>query len=126
MLSRTFIAKTRRMKGFIISFQWVNEEPAMCIMREFAGTKFAFVICLSSAYKYTDIAYLVHQSAQAADRFGMHGEKHAARNIADIILECLEDLVKMAPEPEAALIERVGAPLQHDFDPRTNTIRLHS
>src|SRR5258706_11990057 len=75
MLSRQFIAKTRRLKGFIVSFQWVNGEPAMCLLRQFMGTKSAFVICLSAAYKYAEIAFLVPQSARIAAHFGMKGER---------------------------------------------------
>lgn len=125
MLSREFIAKTRRMKGFIISFQWVNGEPAMCILRQFIGTKAAFVICLSAAYKYAEMAYLVSQSMQAAIHFGMAGERHAARNIADIILECMEDLVKMKPEPVAAEIERNGPAMMPEYDAARRLITLH-
>lgn len=125
MLSREFISKTRRMKGFIISFQWVNGEPAMCILRQFSGVKNAFVICLSAAWKYTDIAYLVSQSTQAAIHFGMAGERHAARNIADIILENLEDLVKMKPEPVAAEIERNGPTPMPEYDAARHLITLH-
>lgn len=125
MLSRTFIAKTRKMKGFTIAFQWVNDEPAMCILRDAHGKKSAWVICLSSAYKYADIQYLVVASAKAAEHFGMHGERHAARNIADIILECLEDLVKMKPEPKEAEAARKGPELRPEFDKRNNMIILH-
>lgn len=125
MLSREFIANTRRMKGFIISFQWVNGEPAMCILRHFSGTKSAFVICLSSAWKYADIAYLVSQSMQAAIHFGMAGEKFAARNIADIILENLGDLVKMKPEPVAAEVERNGPAPMPEYDAARHLITLH-
>jgi|SRR5882672_2332623 len=125
MLSRKFIAKTRQLKGFIVSFQWVNGEPAMCLLRQHLGTKSAFVICLSAAWKYAEIPFLVAQSARIADHFGMHNERQAAKNIADVILECLEDLVKMAPEPSEAELERLGAPLQAEFDHGKRLITLH-
>lgn len=125
MLSRQFIAKTRRLKGFIVSFQWVNGEPAMCLLRQFMGTKSAFVICLSSAYKYADMDFLVPQSARIADHFGMKGERQAAYNIADVILECLEDLVKMKPEPVEAEIERLGPKATAEFDEKRRVITLH-
>lgn len=125
MLSRQFIAKTRHLKGFIISFQWVNGEPAMCLLRQFLGTKSAFVICLSAAYKYADIAFLVPQCARIAAHFGMKGERQAAKNIADVILECLEDLVKMKPEPVEAEIERLGPKATAEFDEKRRVITLH-
>jgi hypothetical protein len=125
MLSKHFIAKTRRIHGFIVTYQWVNEEPCMCILRAFNGRNSSFVIALSAAYKYTDDSYLVMQAMMAAGHFGMHGEKSSAKIIADIILEGLDDLVRMAPEPEDAVIEREGKKLKPEFDARTNTVSLH-
>jgi hypothetical protein len=125
MLSRQFIAKTRRLKGFIVSFQWVNGEPAMCLLRQFMGAKSAFVICLSAAYKYTDVAFLVPQSARIAAHFGMKGERQAAKNIADVIVDCLEDLVKMKPEPMEAEIERLGRDPIPEWDGKNRILTLH-
>lgn len=124
-LNREFIAKSRAMKGFLITFQWVNGEPAMCLLRKANMRKSAYVICLSSAWKYADISFLVPTSAKIAAFFGMENERHAARAIADVILECLEDLVKLAPEPKEAEQARVGPELKPEFDQRTGTIVLH-
>lgn len=124
-LDRRFIAKSRQMKGFLITFQWVNGEPAMCLLRKANMRKSAYVICLSSAWKYADITFLVPTCAKIAALFGMENERHAARAIADIILECLEDLVKLAPEPKEAEEARVGKEPQPEFDARNNLIVLH-
>lgn len=125
MLSNQFIAKTRRMKGFIITFQWVNGEPSMCLLREFNGRKSAWVIPLSMAFKYADLSYLIPISHLIANHFGMHGERQAARNIADVILEHIEDLVKSRPEPKEATIARLGPMIKPEFNERTRTVVLH-
>jgi hypothetical protein len=125
MLSNKFIAKTRTMKGLTITFQWVNEEPAMCILRNFMNRKTAYVVCLSSAYKYGDVSYLVKQSALAAEVLGGKDDRALARAVADVILECLEDLVKMAPEPEESMIERGAAMGKATYDKRENMIVIH-
>lgn len=125
MLSKKFIAKTRRFRDFIVTFQWVNDEPSMCILRAFNGRKSAYVIGLSSAYKYTDDAYLVRQSIIAAGVFGMHGEKSAVKSIADCIIENLDDLVKMKPEPDEAVVEREGPKMIPEWDGVNRILTLH-
>lgn len=125
-LSKHFIANTRRFKDLIIAFQWVNEEPAMCILRKTdTGRKVAFVICLSSAWQYADDAYLVQQSVRATSVLGSPGDKSLARNFCDAVMNNIDELVKMKPEPKDAEIERLGKPLTPEFVQGSNTIVLH-
>lgn len=89
-----------RAKGDIVTaFHHVNEEPAMVIFprRQRVGGG-AFVVCLSSAYKYREDDYLIRMAFVAANTMGMHPDKSTVRRIADSIVEGLDDLVKMPPE----------------------------
>lgn len=124
MLSKNFVAHTRRVGDFIITFQWVEGEPAMCILRASMGRKSAFVVCLSAAWQYREPAYLIKQSMTAAKVLGMEMNKSAVHKIADTILDNLDALVRLAPEPEEAEIEREGKKPIVEFDQRTNTVKL--
>jgi hypothetical protein len=90
----------QRITGDIVSsYQWVNGEPAMILwpkVPKLGGG--AYVICLSSAFKYADINYLVVQAAIAAQFMGMDTSSFTTRRIADVILDGLEDLVRMPME----------------------------
>lgn len=128
MLSKNFIANTRKFRDLVITFQWVNEEPAMCILRKTdSGRKSAFVICLSSAYKYRDDQYLVAQSVRAAEVLGSPRDKALARNVCDAIMNSIDELVMMKPEPTAAEKERLGALADTvaEFDEKNRIITLH-
>jgi hypothetical protein len=89
----------------VVSFQWVNEEPAMVLFAKTPKIKRgAYCICLSSAFKYVKSdgypeEYLIKQSVVAADIMGFEQSSFVCRQIADAILESIEDLVAMPPEP---------------------------
>jgi len=95
--------KQHVMHGIIVSFQYVNEEPAMVlwpespIMQASAG---AFVICLSAAWNYQEHEHLVQQAAVAAQHMGFGTDYKQVYRVASVINNYLEDLVKMQPEPE--------------------------
>ena len=83
----------------VITYDWVNDEPAMLITPKNVSIKGAYVLCLSSAYKYTDINYLIQQSVACANHIGMDGSsKFTIHRIADAIMNGLEHLVYMPPE----------------------------
>jgi len=95
-------ARFIRRKGDICaSFQYVNDEPAMCLFpavkRMNSG---AFIICESAAYKYTNERYLMLQAMKASRVMGMDDTKHTILRIADCILLWLDDLLMMPPKPE--------------------------
>ncbi len=101
--------KVRQHGDIAVSFQWVNDEPAMILFparRSLPGAG-AVVICLSAAFKYADARtggptpYLIHFSVQAAQQLGFtNSDTFAARKIAEVIVDSLPDLVDMPPEPQ--------------------------
>lgn len=101
--------KVRQHGDIGVSFQWVNDEPAMILFparRSLPGAG-AVVICLSAAFKYADsrtgapTPYLVNFSVQAAQQLGFtNSDTYAARKIAEVIVDSLPDLVDMPPEPQ--------------------------
>lgn len=101
--------KVRRHGDIGVSFQWVNDEPAMILFpaktNAFAQGG-AYVLALSAAFKYADSVsggptpYLIRQCAAAAVQLGfLATDTFAIRKIADVILDSLPDLVEMPPEP---------------------------
>ena len=93
--------KMQQIGDIVRAFHWVNEEPAMVLFparaRLNAG---AYVVCLSSAFKYDDIPYLVKQAAIAARVMGMDETKYTINRIGTAIHDGLLDLIKMPPEPQ--------------------------
>jgi hypothetical protein len=100
--------KTRTHGELFVSYQWVNDEPAMLIFPtrpiDQAG---CFAIALSSAWKYADSTtggpteYLFEQADNAARVMGMFQTKDTLRKIATVIVDGLPDLVDMPPAPQA-------------------------
>lgn len=101
-------ARFQRVKGdIVVSYQYVNDEPAMVLFpkgRSGHGIG-AFIICLSAAHKYANndgypTPYLIEQAAHAAEQMGMGAHYYTIHRVADVILDGLEDLVRMKPEPD--------------------------
>lgn len=94
-------------KGDIVcAFHWINGEASMCLYprdkRPGAG---AYVIPLSAAHQYArkdgyPTKYLIEASARAAAVMGMEVQMFTVHRIADVIIDGIEDLVHMPPEPE--------------------------
>ena len=88
--------------------------PARCAgVASWSGTRQTgpFAICLSVAHKYLDDYlddnYLVFQAMAAAQQIGYHpSDKSVVSKIADLILYGLDELVRMPPEPQAAVAQR--------------------
>ena len=94
--------KQKTYGDIVITFDWVNDEPAMLITPKAVSIRGAYVICLSSAYKYTNPEYLAQQSIACANHIGMDGNsKFTIHRIADAILECIQEMVEMPPEKMA-------------------------
>jgi hypothetical protein len=87
--------------GVAYAYQYVNEEPALVLWnpKQPLGSG-AFIIALSSAFKYADDEYLIRQSALAAQQLGFSITKYDVMNIAKVIEISIDDLVHMPPEPE--------------------------
>jgi hypothetical protein len=102
MLGGPKARQVRVVGDVVISYQYVNNEPAMCIFpkRKRAIRQGAYIICLSTAWKYADPDYLVRASIVALKYMAMDTEPSTVNRLCNIILDNLEDLVKMKPEPE--------------------------
>lgn len=96
-----------KQKGDIaVAFHWINQEPTMVLFPARPNTLGATACCipLASAHKYakadgypTD--YCIAQSAKYAVLMGMYSDRFTIHRIADAILEGIEDLLDMPPEP---------------------------
>lgn len=94
--------KVQLVGDLIRAYHWVNDEPAMVIYpaRQRSENAGAFIICLSSAFKYDDLKYLVKQAAIAASVIGMDETRQTIHRIGTAIHDGLLDLIKMPPEPQ--------------------------
>lgn len=97
--------KVQRQGDIVRAYHWVNGEPAMVLfpVRKRLGAG-AFVICLSMAHTYAKSngypsERLIVQAAKAAAIMAMDTNKGTIHQIASVILDGIEDLVKMPPEP---------------------------
>jgi hypothetical protein len=102
--------RIRKFGDIVVAFHWVNGEPAMCLYPKIPrtlGNRGAAIICLSAIHKYVksngdpEPSYLIPKAIEAARVMGMDETKFTVKRIADAILECVEDLVKMPPEPDS-------------------------
>jgi len=96
--------KVRAQKDLVVAFHWVNGEPAMVLFpqRRRLGAA-AYIIGLSHAYRYAEKSgyptpYCVKQAMVAAGVMAMDRTRQACMNIVEVILDNLEDLVRMPPE----------------------------
>lgn len=93
-------------RGIFVSYEWVNGEPAMILFPAHPGPRAgAYVICLSSAYKYAGSdGYPSPDSAALylgiAEQLGGFISKQYLSDIKDVVLDSLPDLVKMPAEPD--------------------------
>ena len=106
--------KQRVVGDVVLSYQWVNEEPAMVLFAKNppigAG---AYIIGLSAIHKYVNsdgypnVDYLIPQATEAARHIGLGTLAISVRNVADAILDGAEDLVRMPPEPQGLNEEKL-------------------
>ena len=96
--------KVRAQKDLVVAFHWVNGEPAMVLFpqRRRLGAA-AYIIGLSHAYKYAEkngypTPYCVKQAMVAAGVMAMDQTRETCKNIVEVILDNLEDLIRMPPE----------------------------
>lgn len=89
----------------IVFFQYVNGEEAMVIAPKIGKRKKgAFIICMSAAYKYVDsntgmpTPYLFESAARGIQSMCMEESPFLLHRLADLICECLPELVNMKPE----------------------------
>jgi hypothetical protein len=124
-------ARKQIVRGDVVaSFQYVNGEESCVLWRlntlnnslliRQAG---CVVIGLSSAWKYTDDAYLVRQAKEYAQVMGFESSKHIVHRIATFIQDMLIELVSMKPMP--AELERKQPEAEIALGERGLEIVLH-
>lgn len=105
--------KTRTIKGIMCSFQWLDlsaegletANACMCLFNPSRTMAGAYVIPQQNAYMYghrdgTPTQYLLTAGFAAAQQLGFDmRDKSAIRQIIDIIIEGLPDLILMPSEP---------------------------
>ncbi len=108
------IVKNKEYGDFVLRLQYVNAtpnelstdyQPAIVIARPKRGqSRSAWIIMLSSAFKYVDDGkrgghsyYMQAASQQICRMLGMSETKEKAFEVAEAILENLEDLINMPP-----------------------------
>lgn len=105
-LGGEFARNIRSRGDLVVAFQYVNTEPALVIWSSTRKAG-AFAICLSVAHEYLDDRYLIFQSMAAAHQIGYHpSDKDTVKKLADLIMDSLDELVKMPPEPTEAVSRR--------------------
>lgn len=94
--------KVQQVGDIVRAYHWVNDEPAMVLYpaRQRSAESGAYIICLSSAFKYDNLKYLIQQAAIAARVIGMDETKQTIHRIGTAIHDGLLDLIKMPPEPK--------------------------
>ena len=94
--------RTRTVQDIFVSFQWVNGEGAMVLFPAAPRTHRpgAFIIGMSSLFKYRNAKYLATQSVAAATVMGFEDTSFTWQRIAGIIEMGLDELKDMPPEPD--------------------------
>lgn len=103
-------------KDVVLSYQWVNGEPSMILYPKVKQSLHtgAYAICLSACHQYVnsdgypDLDYMIPAAAKAAKVMGFEQSPYIIRNIIDAILDGIEDLIKMPPEPAGMTSEQHG------------------
>ena len=96
--------KIRKQRDIVVQYSWVNGEPAMLMWpkRKPLGCV-PYCIGLSHAWKYAKntgypTPYCIRQAVIAAKVMGTDAGRETVKHIVEIILDGLEDLVKMPEE----------------------------
>lgn len=110
--------------GFGLAFHWVNEEPAMVVFpldKALKGdTGGVYILPLDNCHELVlpgtkgegvNGRALFDKANVAAAVIGRAGDVFVARAIADALLENLDALCDMPPEPEWLALKRQAAPV---------------
>lgn len=99
-------------KGDIgLAMHWVNGEPAMCLFPLHRSLKnaAAYIIPLDNMHEIVlpethgegvDSQALLHKATKAAEVMGFGADFGSIKNICDLILDNVDKLVDMPPEPQ--------------------------
>lgn len=108
--------KVRTIKGIFCSFQWLDlsaegmesAEPCMCLFRPGITRPGAYIIPQRNAYRFghadgTPTQHLITAAFGAAQRLGFDmRDKQAIKQVIDIVIEGLPDLILMPSDPPNA------------------------
>lgn len=103
----------------VISYQWLNDQPAMFMWPKrprVLGNRGAYCMPLETIHQYVDPAYCAQQAIIAAEYMGMDITKATVYRIRDIFHEAIQELKNMPPKSlgltkaqlEAAKGEQIG------------------
>lgn len=120
--------RQRTIKGILCSFQWLDLRPhgfedtddhacvpCMCLFRPGSMQRGAYIVPQQHAYLFGDnkgnpTAHLFSSAFAAAEQLGFDmRDKHAIKQVIDIVIEGLPDLILMPSEPpnsSDALVKR--------------------
>ena len=106
--------KRRVTGGLVVFYEWFEGVGTMFITRDkqhaLSGNRGAAAIAQPMAYLYADSKTgmptdrLIQFAAQACRQLSLEPSRMNIRHIADAIVEGLEDLVRMPPEPTSAQV----------------------
>lgn len=109
--------RKKRFKDFMVFFEWFDEEtmevgrgePTMVITRAnrfaLSGNRGSVLVPMGAAWKYADsktggpTRELVQFAAGACDELGLEPSKMNVFKVADAIVENVDELLRMPPEP---------------------------
>jgi len=98
--------KVRKKGDLVIAYHWINGEPAMCLypLRKRLGSA-VYAIPMARAHEFVNrkgypTPYLAEASVKAAIVMAMEQDKSTLYRIRDVILDGMEDLIKMPPDPQ--------------------------
>lgn len=104
-LGGEFLHKQRVTGDIVSEYTWHHNEPVMILYRAVPTEKVgAYMIELKDAHHYAQsngypTMQLIRHSHEAAKAMGFQGYGFEVTRIADIILDGLDDLLMMPPEP---------------------------
>ena len=139
-MSADTIVRERNYNDFVLRLQYVNpdprdldskHEPAILICRpKRSSVKSAWIIMLSSAWKYVDnedtshSKYMVMASTKIAEMLRMGNALETRFRIAEAIMENLEDLINMPPYDMVAQADPLGT-IQGTIGEQTIDVQVH-
>lgn len=100
-----------------------DTEPALVILPRYRSNGSApIAIALSAAFRYNDPRYLARSAGYFAKKLGFDDNLATAHRIAELILDSLDDLLKMPVDPAEAV--QVGEAVVNLGNGRRTTVGL--
>lgn len=90
----------RRIGDIMVSYQYLQGERAMALWPVYRSGVPAFIVCDSAAWQYDNPKYLAAQARTVANLWGEAPDSRRWFQIAQIIHDGLQDLVRLKPAPD--------------------------